>query len=103
MRRSGVRFISPAPKIESPSLLRRGAFSQKEADVMRALFGIASLLIVLAIVGILAKKQLGGTASVAPATAPGASPQQQPIQQQIQQTVEGAMQQARPMPEDAPK
>ncbi len=70
---------------------------------MRALFGIASLLIVLAIVGILAKKQLGGTASVAPATAPGASPQQQPIQQQIQQTVEGAMQQARPMPEDAPK
>ena len=70
---------------------------------MRALFGIASLLIVLAIVGILAKKQLGGTASVAPATAPGASPQQQPIQQQIQQTVEGAMQQARPMPEDATK
>ena len=69
---------------------------------MRALFGIASLLIVLAIVGILAKKQLGGTASVTPATAPGASPQQ-PIQQQIQQTVEGAMQQARPMPEDAPK
>ena len=69
---------------------------------MRALFGIASLLIVLAIVGILAKKQLGGTASVAPANAPGASPQQ-PIQQQIQQTVEGAMQQARPMPEDAPK
>ena len=69
---------------------------------MRALFGIASLLIVLAIVGILAKKQLGGTASVAPATAPGASPQQ-PNQQQIQQTVEGAMQQARPMPEDAPK
>ena len=69
---------------------------------MRALFGIASLLIVLAIVGILAKKQLSGTASVAPATAPGASPQQ-PIQQQIQQTVEGAMQQARPMPEDAPK
>jgi hypothetical protein len=72
---------------------------------MRALFGIASLLIVLTIVGILAKKQLGGTASVAPATAPGASPQQQSqhIQQQIQQTVEGAMQQARPMPEDAPK
>src|SRR3989338_3517395 len=53
-------------KIESPSLLWRGAFAQKGADVMRAIFGIVSLLIVLAIVGVLAKKQLGGTSSVAP-------------------------------------
>ena len=72
---------------------------------MRALFGITSLLIVLAIVGVLAKKQLGGTASVAPGATPGASPQQQSqqIQQQIKQTVEGTLQQARPMPEDTPK
>lgn len=72
---------------------------------MRAFFGIASLLIALAIVGVLAKKQLGGTASVAPGATPGASPQQQSqqIQQQIKQTVEGTLQQARPMPEDAPK
>ncbi len=69
---------------------------------MRVLFGIASLLIVLAIVGVLAKKQLGGTASVAPGAAPEASPQQQgqQIQQDIKQAVEGAMQQARPIPDD---
>ncbi len=71
---------------------------------MRALFGIISLLIVLAIVGMLAKKQLGGAASLAPGAVPGASPQQsQQLQQQIQQTVEGTLQQARPMPEDASK
>lgn len=71
---------------------------------MRAIFGIVSLLIVLAIVGMLAKKQLGGTAIVTPGAAPGASPQQsQQLQQQIQQTVEGTLQQARPMPEDASK
>ncbi len=69
---------------------------------MRSLFGIASLLIVLAIIGVLAKKQLGGTASVAPGAAPEASPQQQgqQIQQDIKQAVEGAMQQARPIPDD---
>ncbi len=69
---------------------------------MRVLFGIASLLIVLAIVGVLAKRQLGGTASVAPGAAPEASPQQQgqQIQQDIKQAVEGAMQQARPIPDD---
>ncbi len=72
---------------------------------MRALFGIASLLIVLAIVGVLAKKQLGGTASVAPGATPEASPQQQSqqLQQSIQQTVESTLKQARPVPEDATK
>lgn len=72
---------------------------------MRSLFGIASLLIVLAIIGVLAKKQLGGTASVAPGSTPEASPQQQSqqLQQSIQQTVESTLQQARPMPEDATK
>lgn len=69
---------------------------------MRALFGIVSLLVVLAIVGVLAKKQLGGTGAVVPGATPGATPQQQSqqVQQQIQQSVEGAMQQARPMPDD---
>ena len=68
---------------------------------MRALFSIVSLLIVLAIVGVLAKKQLGGTASVIPGATPGATPPQQTqqVQQQIHQSVEGAMQ-ARPMPDD---
>jgi hypothetical protein len=70
---------------------------------MRALFTIASLLVVLAIVGVLAKKQM--TASVAPApgtsasgTAARATPQQQV--RQYQKNLEGAMQQARPMPDD---
>lgn len=68
---------------------------------MRAVFTAAGLVVVLAIVGVLAKKQLG--ASVAPSTAaaadrPAGTPQQQV--RQFQSAVEGAMQQARPMPEE---
>lgn len=69
---------------------------------MRAIFTVAGLLVVLAIVGVLAKKQLG--AGVAPAgpgmegSAPAATPKQQV--QQFQQAVEGAMQQPRPMPDN---
>lgn len=69
---------------------------------MRAIFGILGLLVVVAIVGMLAKKQL--SAGVAPpvggseASAPAATPQQQV--QQFQQAVQGAMPQARPMPEN---
>jgi hypothetical protein len=71
---------------------------------MRAIFGVLGLLVVVAIVGILVKKQLGGLApgaappsvaapgSVAP---PTGTPQQQV--QQVQQAVQGAMQQARPV------
>jgi hypothetical protein len=73
---------------------------------MRAIFGVLSLLIVVAIVGMLAKKQLAsGTAPAAgpglPATGvamPAGTPQQQV--QQFQQAVQGAMQQPRPMPDD---
>lgn len=82
---------------------------------MRAVFSIASLLIVLAIVGMLAKKQLGGTAATTapahrpviqdtgvnmPAVSPGATPQAQSlqIQQDVQQKLDASMQ-ARPMPE----
>ncbi len=80
---------------------------------MRSIFGIVSLLVVLAVVGVLAKKQLGAVAVVPtqapadsgvvmPTTTPGASPQQQSqqIQQQVKQSVEAAMQQARPMPDE---
>jgi hypothetical protein len=68
---------------------------------MRAVFTVLGLVVVLAIVGVLAKKQLG--AGVAPAaggaaTGPAATPQQQV--QQFRQAAEGAMQQARPMPEN---
>jgi hypothetical protein len=74
---------------------------------MRAIFSIVSLLVVLAIVGVLVKKQLGSQviatppAAGMPAVPAGATPQvqSQQAQQQVKQAVEGAMQ-ARPMPAD---
>jgi hypothetical protein len=78
---------------------------------MRAVLSIVSLLIVVAIVGVLAKKQLSpaplkpasadGSVSL-PVPAAGSTPQQQSqqIQQQVRQTLEATLQQARPMPED---
>jgi len=72
---------------------------------MRAVFGVVGLLIVVAIVGMLAKKQMGAL-TTAPAGVTGlpagATPQQQSqqIQKQIGQTVESTLQQARPMPDD---
>ncbi len=72
---------------------------------MRAVFGILGLLVVVAIVGMLAKKQLGAgvappAASVpgGPAMAPAATPRQQV--DQFQKAVEGAMQPPRAMPDD---
>ena len=69
---------------------------------MRAIFSVLGLLVVVAIVGVLAKKQLA--AGVAPAAQPGAvsAPAATPKQQvqQFEQAVQGAMQQARPMPDD---
>jgi hypothetical protein len=74
---------------------------------MRGLFGVVGLLVALAIVGVLAKKNLSSVTTVAPpagmASAPaGATVKQQSqlIQQQVQQSVEATVQQARPMPED---
>jgi Na+-transporting methylmalonyl-CoA/oxaloacetate decarboxylase gamma subunit len=77
---------------------------------MRAVFSVLSLLVVVAIIGVLARKQLGGGAPrVAPAAAatgapadvpapPTGTPQQQV--QQVQKAIEQSLQQARPMPED---
>jgi hypothetical protein len=70
---------------------------------MRAIFGVLGLLVVVAIVGLLAKKQLnpgvppksGDSAEVA---VPAGTPRQQV--EQVQQAVQGVMQQARPMPDD---
>ena len=74
---------------------------------MRGLFGIVGLLLTLAIIGVLAKKQMGALTTVAPpagfASAPaGATVQQQSqlIQQQVKQSVESTIQQARPMPDE---
>ena len=82
---------------------------------MRAVFSIVGLLVVLAIVGVLAKKQLAAThAPMVPALqVPGqpAQPaptgnvreQSQQIQQQFKQQLDAAMQQARPMPDEDSK
>jgi predicted lipid-binding transport protein (Tim44 family) len=78
---------------------------------MRAIFGVLGLVVVLGIVGWLAKTQLASTRQTVPSLAvPGAEAasapaatvrdQSQQIQQQIKQSVEAAMQQARPMPDD---
>ena len=74
---------------------------------MRIICGVLSLLVVVAIIGVLAKQQLG--AGVAPATSdraagagvsvPAGTPKQQV--EQFKGAVEGAMQvPARPMPDD---
>ena len=74
---------------------------------MRIVFGVLSLLVVVAVIGVLAKKQLGAMAPGAAPAAVGASagmappvgtPQQQV--QQFRQAAESALQQARPMPEE---
>ena len=67
---------------------------------MRAL-GLVGLVLALVIVGVLAKKQLGGMAS--PAAAPGQAPPAQPrqVEQQFKQALDAAMQQSRPVPDDA--
>ena len=78
---------------------------------MRALISLASLLVVLAIIGVLVKKQLATTQAPAPALqAPGtAAPtgtvreQSQQIQQQVQQQMEGLMQKPRSLPDDESK
>ncbi|GKS84587.1 MULTISPECIES: hypothetical protein [unclassified Acidovorax] len=83
---------------------------------MRMGFGLVALLVALAIVGLLVKKQLGATRSAVPVVSvPGAQPpasgasaatvreQSQQVQQQVKQQMEALMQQARPMPEDESK
>jgi Na+-transporting methylmalonyl-CoA/oxaloacetate decarboxylase gamma subunit len=70
---------------------------------MRIVFGVLSLLVAVAIVGVLAKKQLGAVSGSSPATAatsagvtvPTGAPKQQV--DQVKQAVENAMQQARPV------
>lgn len=76
---------------------------------MRMIFGVLSLLIVVAVVGVLARKQLGALSAVgrAPGTSvdvslPASTPRQQSLQlqNQIKKSVEDAMGQARPEPDD---
>ncbi|VTU29147.1 hypothetical protein H6CHR_03135 [Variovorax sp. PBL-H6] len=71
---------------------------------MRAL-GLIGLVLALAVVGVLVKRQMGSMAGAPPAA--DARPQlTQPeqalqVQQQFKQSLDAAMQQPRPMPDDA--
>ena len=71
---------------------------------MRAIFSVLGLLLVVAVIGFLAKSQLkAGVAPAAPgaeagSTAAPATPQQQV--KQFEQAVQGAVQQPRPMPDN---
>jgi hypothetical protein len=80
---------------------------------MRVIFGILSLLIVVALVGFLSKKQLSSVNEIkVPATEPAGMPtitakptgsvqqQSQQIQQQFKAATDAAVQQARPMPDE---
>ena len=82
---------------------------------MRAIFGVLSLVVVLLVAVVLAKKQLTSTQQAVPIlalpalTGPDGAPikqgttpqeQSQQIQQQYKQAIDNAMQQARPMPDD---
>lgn len=80
---------------------------------MRTILGVLSLLLVVAVMGVLAKKQLGAATSMQlPAASAASAPtgtagvgvtvpqQSQQLQQQIKQSVEASMQQARPEPDD---
>ena len=68
---------------------------------MRAL-GLIGLVLALVIVGLLVKKQMGSMVG-APAAADGRVSVSQPrqVQQQFQQSLDAAMQQPRPVPDDA--
>jgi hypothetical protein len=77
---------------------------------MRILFGLGGLLVVLAIVAVLSKKQLSTVNDIKVPTPAGASvsvnpnatvkEQSQQIQQQYKQAIDAAVQQPRAMPDD---
>jgi hypothetical protein len=77
---------------------------------MRILFGLGGLLVVLAIVAVLSKKQLSAVSDIKVPTPAGAGAQVNPnatvkeqsqqIQQQYKQAIDAAVQQPRAMPDD---
>jgi hypothetical protein len=63
---------------------------------MRALFSIAALLVVVGLVGLLAKKQLGAVAPAPSAGSPSVAATPASQVQQVGKQVENLMQQPRP-------
>jgi hypothetical protein len=104
--------------------LKISAFDQRGKLCMRMMFGLVGLVVVLAIVGILAKKQLGAVTStklpdaastagaagpaspaagvVVPAPDPQASvkAQSQQMQDQVKKAMDAALQQPRPVQDE---
>ena len=82
---------------------------------MRGVFGLVGLVVALAIVGVLAKKQLASTRTPVPSLQPPAASsgagtpaptgtvreQSQQVQQQVKEAMDAAMQPQRAMPDDA--
>lgn len=82
---------------------------------MKGILGLVGLLVALAVVGVLVKKQLGATSQIVPALQSpmpvkldgdasvsdgSVKVQSQQIQQQYKQAVEATLQAPRPMPDD---
>jgi hypothetical protein len=88
---------------------------KRQGAPMRVIFGVASLLLVMAVIGYLAKSQLrfmndikvpgAAASSAAPsgaASTGNAQQQSQQIQQQFKSAVEAGIQPTRPMPDEKP-
>ena len=75
---------------------------------MRGLFGLVGILLVLAVAGVLVRKQMAAVQAPVPALQtpageviePPAGDVRQRSQQQYKQALEGALQTPRPMPDD---
>jgi hypothetical protein len=88
--------------------MRRGALQFRQENGMRVLFSLVGLLVVLAIVGLVARTQLQAAApSLAPTAAPaaGAAPQTvqeqaRGVQQKVLQDVNRALEQGAARSED---
>jgi hypothetical protein len=67
---------------------------------MRGLFGIVGLLITLAIVGVLVKKQSAPLVTGGAAPAQSGQQQSEQIQAQVKQSIDAALQTPRAVPDD---
>lgn len=67
---------------------------------MRGLFGIVGLLLTLAIVGVLVKKQTAPLAGGSTGPVQSGQQQSEQVQTQVKQSIEAAMQTPRAVPDD---
>jgi hypothetical protein len=90
------------------NLLASWLLKVEEVFEMRAIFGVLSVLLLVFVISLLARKQLGalsGMGVTPAASAAGSVPastlqQSQQLQNQVRKSVEDAMQQARPQEEE---